>query len=100
MMNDLSECFWFAFIPVYVSECFCQQLHACPAGLVCLLYLSLLLFTPQGNMVRLHLNTEITAMPDSDKHREQQPSHCSHPPPHHLHLHITTQRHMDMGEEG
>ena len=49
----------------------CACVRACPAGLVCLLYLCLLLFTPEGSGERLHLNTEITAMPDSDKHSQR-----------------------------
>ena len=75
--------FWFKFIIVCVRFCVCPDLrvqvvvcvcvcvHACPADLVCLLYLSLFLFTPEGSWERLHLNTEITAMPDSDKRSQR-----------------------------
>lgn len=47
--------------------------HAPPAARVYLPYLHMLLFTPEGEMSRLHLNTEITAMPDSDKPRPPRP---------------------------
>lgn len=47
--------------------------HAPPAARVYLPYLHMLLFTPEGKMSRLHLNTEITAMPDSDKPRPPRP---------------------------
>lgn len=46
-----------------------SSVHAPPAALVYLPYLHMLLFTPEGKMARLYLNTEITAMPDSDKLR-------------------------------
>lgn len=49
-------------------RCWCG-VHAPPAAHVYLPYLHMLLFTPEGKMVRLYLNTEITAMPDSDKLR-------------------------------
>lgn len=46
-----------------------SSVHAPPAAHVYLPYLHMLLFTPEGKMARLYLNTEITAMPDSDKLR-------------------------------
>lgn len=48
--------------------------HAPFAARVYLPYLHMLLFTPEGEMSRLHLNTEITAMPDSDKPRPLPPA--------------------------
>lgn len=57
----------------------CVCVLICPADLVCLLYLCLLLFTPEGSRERLHLNTEITAMPDSDN-RSQRAAAFSSPP--------------------
>lgn len=59
--------------------CVCVCVLICPADLVCLLYLCLLLFTPEGSRERLHLNTEITAMPDSDN-RSQRAAAFSSPP--------------------
>lgn len=47
--------------------------HAPPAARVYLPYLHMLLFTPEGKMSRLHLNTEITAMADADKPRPPRP---------------------------
>ena len=38
---------------VCVCVCVCVCVRTCPAGLVCLLCLCLLLFTPEGNMERL-----------------------------------------------
>ena len=70
--------------------CPCARAHTCPTGLVCLLYLRLLLFTPEGGgreggrvgtggrqATRLHLNTEITTMPAPDKQAQRA---ASHPP--------------------
>lgn len=68
--------------------------HTCPAGLVCLLYLCLLLFTPEGSGERLHLNTEITAMPDCDK-GSQRAAAFSSPP---CRRGPAVQHHMDVGE--
>ena len=51
-----------------VCVCVCERVSECPAGLVCLLCLCLLLFTPWGRRrQRLHLSTEITAMGGRDK---------------------------------